>query len=81
MIEAGADTTAHTVRIFILMMMNYPEVLKKARAEMDSVIGSNRMPEFDDEDKLPYLKACIKETLRFKPSVPLVGFSRILSII
>lgn len=49
------------------MMLAHPEVLQKVRAEVDRVVGSDRMPTFEDEPNLPYLVACIKETLRRRP--------------
>ena len=70
-LEAGADTTAAIFDAFILYMLNYPHVLEKARAEVDSVVGTERMPDFDDEQHLPYLMACIKELLRHRPAAPL----------
>lgn len=45
-------------------MLNNPSVMKKAQAELDYVVGFNRMPEFDDQDHLPYVKAVVNETLR-----------------
>ena len=46
-------------------MLHYPEVMKKAQAEIDSIVGSNRRPEFEDAGALPYVRAMIKETMRF----------------
>lgn len=71
-LEAGSDTTSSTLQSFILFMLNHPTVLKKLREEIDNVVGSDRMPDFDDEPRLPYLIACIKETLRCRPPAPLV---------
>ena len=42
----------------------FPESLKKLQAELDSVVGRDRMPTFDDERSLPYLVAFIKEVTR-----------------
>jgi Cytochrome P450 len=42
----------------------FPESLKKVQAELDSVVGRDRMPTFDDERSLPYLVAFIKEVTR-----------------
>jgi Cytochrome P450 len=42
----------------------FPEVLKKIQAELDSVVGRDRMPTFDDERSLPFLGAFIKEVTR-----------------
>ncbi|KAF9048046.1 cytochrome P450 [Hymenopellis radicata] len=64
-LEAGSDTTASTMQSFILFMLSHPAVLQKVRDEIDTVVGPDRMPSFDDE--LPYLVACIKETLRKRP--------------
>lgn len=55
-------------------MLNYPHVLAKAREEIDRVVGLDRMPYFDDESKLPYLKVGIDETLRCRPPIPMVRF-------
>ncbi|SJL15448.1 related to Cytochrome P450 [Armillaria ostoyae] len=66
-LEAGSDTTASTMQSFILFMLSHPAVLEKVRAEIDSVVGPDRMPTFDDEPNLPYFVACIKETLRRRP--------------
>lgn len=66
-LEAGSDTTASTMQSFILFMLSHPAVYAKVRSEMDSVVGPDRMPIFDDEPNLPYLVACIKETLRKRP--------------
>lgn len=45
-------------------MVLYPQVYKKLQAEMDSVVGSQRLPTFDDRPDLPYLDCVLKEVLR-----------------
>lgn len=50
----------------MLAMTLFPRVAKKAQEELDQVVGSERMPCFDDEKELPYIKAMIKETLRWR---------------
>lgn len=70
---AGSDTTASTMCSAILAFVTHPYVLDIAHAEMDSVIGSERTPTFDDEMSLPYLRALCKEVLRWRPVAVLGG--------
>lgn len=51
-------------------MALHPEVQKRAQADVDQVAQS-RLPTFDDYDSLPYIKAIIKEILRWAPVAPL----------
>jgi cytochrome P450 len=66
-LEAGSDTTASTMQSFLLFMISHPTCAQKVREEIDRVVGPDRMPTFEDEPNLPYLVACIKETLRRRP--------------
>ncbi|KAK7681812.1 hypothetical protein QCA50_015159 [Cerrena zonata] len=52
-------------------MMCYPEVQLKAQVELDSVVGTERLPQMDDIGDLPYIQSIIKEVHRFYPTVPL----------
>jgi cytochrome P450 len=52
-------------------MMMHPEIQRKAQAEIDRVVGSDRFPTFADQADLPYVDAVVKEVLRWKPVVPL----------
>lgn len=52
-------------------MLHYPEVMRKAQAELDAVVGRERTPTFEDRENLPYIRALIKETLRWRPIAPL----------
>jgi cytochrome P450 len=47
-------------------MLLFPEIQKEAHRELDKVIGADRLPEWSDIDKLPYIRSCVKETLRCK---------------
>jgi Cytochrome P450 len=47
-------------------MILYPEVQEKIRKEVDTVVGTDRLPEFEDEDSLPYLNAALKELMRYE---------------
>jgi cytochrome P450 len=51
-------------------MMLYPEVQKRAQAEIDDVVGQDRFPTFEDRDKLPYIAAIIQEVGRWAPVAP-----------
>jgi len=68
MVEAGADTTANQLATLILAFAKYPEVQKKAQAEIDPLCGTKRAPSFSDFDRLPYINAIIKEGLRWRPT-------------
>lgn len=56
---------------FFLAMSVFPEVQKKAREEVDRVIGSHRLPVSADRDNLPYIMAIMKETHRWHPVAPM----------
>lgn len=59
-------------------MAMYPDVQKKAHAEIDAVIGNERLPELSDRDSLPYVNALTKESLRWQSVLPM-GMSNLLS--
>ncbi|KAI9445989.1 cytochrome P450 [Lactarius indigo] len=67
----GADTTVSALETFILAMTLYPEVQRKAQAEIDQVIGGSRLPDFSDQAELPYVQAVFKEVLRWHSVTPL----------
>ncbi|PKS08389.1 hypothetical protein jhhlp_005333 [Lomentospora prolificans] len=68
LLEAGSDTTSSTLYAFMQAMLIYPEVQQKAFEEIDRVIGSDRMPTMEDEMDLPYIRGCVKESLRWMPT-------------
>jgi hypothetical protein len=45
---------------FSALIPAYPEIQAKAHAELDRVVGRNRLPTIDDEKDLPYIHAIIK---------------------
>ncbi len=55
--------------VFLLFMVRHPEIQQKAREEIDSVIGPNRLPTLDDQEKLPYVCSILTEALRICPPV------------
>lgn len=70
---AGSDTTASTLCTAFLALVTHPETLHAAHAELDAVIGSAQTPTFEDEVRLPYICALVKEVLRWRPVAVLGG--------
>lgn len=66
--EAGSDTTASTLNGFVQAMVLYPSVQKQAQVELDNLCGTERLPTIEDWDSLPYIRACVKEALRWMPT-------------
>jgi cytochrome P450 len=48
-------------------MVAFPEVQRRAQAELDAVVGRARLPTFADAPRLPYVRAVIREVLRWRP--------------
>lgn len=65
----GVFTVAGPLNYFLLAMAQHPEWQKKCQEELDTVCGG-RYPTYADQPNLPVLRACIKETMRWKPNVP-----------
>jgi cytochrome P450 len=53
-----------------LAMVAYPETQARAHAELDAVVGRSRLPTFADSPHLPFIRAMVKETLRWRPLSP-----------
>ncbi|KAJ8462272.1 hypothetical protein ONZ51_g11007 [Trametes cubensis] len=76
MFVAGADTadcaqTASLFYAFFCAMVLYPEAQQRAQAELDAIIGLDRLPEHADKPSCPYVSALVKELLRWHPVSPL----------
>jgi hypothetical protein len=67
LLEAGSDTTSSTLYGFIQAMLLFPDVQRKAQAEIDRICP-DRLPTMDDEPHLQYIRGCVKESLRWMPT-------------
>ncbi|KAK8541718.1 hypothetical protein V6N12_014345 [Hibiscus sabdariffa] len=72
LILAGTDTSAVTLEWAMSNLLNHPQVLNKAKAEIDREIGDDNLIDESDVPKLKYLQSIILETLRLHPAAPLL---------
>ncbi|XP_014496416.1 cytochrome P450 81E8-like [Vigna radiata var. radiata] len=71
MLLAGTDTSALTLEWGMANLLNHPEVLKRAKEELDTHVGSDHLVEESDMSKLPYVLNIFFETIRLHPAAPL----------
>ncbi|CAL1706613.1 unnamed protein product [Somion occarium] len=71
LLQAGSFTTTAYLRFFIACITTAPDVLGRAQAEIDHIVGPDKLPELDDLENLPYLRAVINEVHRFRPIAPI----------
>lgn len=72
MFIAASDTSTVTVQWAMAQLLRHPDKMKKVTAELSEQLGSKDFVMESDLDKLPYLLAVVKETLRLYPAVPLI---------
>jgi len=72
MFGAGTETSATTIEWALAELINHPDIMLKARQEIDSVVGKNRLVEESDILNLPYVQSIVKETMRLHPTGPLI---------
>ncbi|KAI9574147.1 cytochrome P450 [Boletus coccyginus] len=69
--RGGVDATSFLSYAFYLAMTLYPSVMKKVQQELDSIVGTGRLPTFVDRPSLPYLEAVFTELLRWHAPGPI----------
>jgi len=70
MYGAGAETTASSMGTLLKACVLFPDFVKRARKELDEVVGTDRLPTFDDWERLPYIDAIFLEVLRWNSVTP-----------
>ncbi|XP_019496469.1 PREDICTED: 1,25-dihydroxyvitamin D(3) 24-hydroxylase, mitochondrial [Hipposideros armiger] len=62
--------TANSLMWILYNLSRNPHVQQKLLQEIQSVLPETQMPRAEDLRNMPYLKACLKESMRLTPSVP-----------
>ncbi|KAH0842502.1 hypothetical protein FOPE_07239 [Fonsecaea pedrosoi] len=65
---AATDTQSNSLLSFIKAMVLYPDVQERASREIDTKIGADKLPGWEDRLELPYMRGCMEETLRWAPT-------------
>lgn len=68
MMNAGTDTTTAALTNTLFLLFKHPHVLSKLREELDACAAGYDVPSYDVVAQLPYLRACIEESLRLRPA-------------
>ncbi|KAH8101908.1 cytochrome P450 [Cristinia sonorae] len=69
--SAGSDTTTALLISAILALTVNPIIQARLQAELDTVVGKDRLPDFSDKDNLPYLQCVISEAIRWGAVTPI----------
>ncbi len=72
---AGSETTLFAISAALYELVKAPEILAKLHSELDTATKEGKTGRssigYNEASKLPYLRACIQETLRMHPSLAL----------
>lgn len=68
---ASQDTLSTALQWLLILFTRYPEVQARVQAELDQVVGRDRLPCLDDQPNLPYVMAFLYEAMRFSSFVPI----------
>jgi cytochrome P450/NADPH-cytochrome P450 reductase len=73
---AGHETTSGLLSFAVYYLLKHPDVMARAQAEVDSVLGTDTgvFPDYARVRKLTYVTQILEETLRLWPTAP--GFTR-----
>jgi cytochrome P450/NADPH-cytochrome P450 reductase len=71
---AGHETTSGLLSFAIYYLLKNPDVVARARAEVDDVLGATTEPTFEQVHRLRYVAQILSEALRLWPTAP--GFTR-----
>jgi cytochrome P450 len=71
LMEGGSDTSSSIIIAFAQAMTRWPDLQKRAQQEIDAAVGEDRSPATEDYEKLAYVAAIVKESMRWRPVVPL----------
>ncbi|KAD4888552.1 hypothetical protein E3N88_20625 [Mikania micrantha] len=69
---AATDTTASVIQWVMTEFLLNPEIMKKAKDEVNTILNGRKDITGEDLDKMTYLKAVIMETTRLHPPVPIL---------
>ncbi|KAF8007203.1 hypothetical protein BT93_K1258 [Corymbia citriodora subsp. variegata] len=69
---AGTDTSTVTIEWAMSLLLNHPNIMKKAQAELDNIVGRDRLADEAYIHKLPCLQNIINEALQLFPPAPLL---------
>ncbi|GAA4357475.1 cytochrome P450 [Variovorax defluvii] len=74
---AGHETTSGLLSFAIYFLLNNPDVLAKAQAEVDSVFGPDlsARPTYAQVNRLTYVLQVLKESLRMFPTAPAIAMA------
>lgn len=70
----ASDTSSNAIEWALAELLQNPRTMRNLQEELQTVLGSKAQVEDSDIDRLPYLQAVIKETLRLHSVVPLVSY-------
>ena len=72
---AGHETTSGLLSFAIYFLLKNPDVVRRARAEVDEVLGGTLAPTYEQIHRLTYVTQVLNEALRLWPTAP--GFNRV----
>ncbi|KAI0369594.1 cytochrome P450 [Pilatotrama ljubarskyi] len=75
----GMLATESATLTFLLAMAKYPDVQKRAQAELDGLTGGKRLPTMADRPNLPYVDAVLSEVLRWVSIAPVSEYRGVLN--
>jgi benzoate 4-monooxygenase len=75
--NAGSDTTTSALTSTLFLLYKHPKVLERLRKELDPILCDVEVPSYEMVANLPYLRACIEESLRLRPAAS-IGLPRVV---
>lgn len=72
-LAGGTDTTSATLEWGMTEILRHPRILTNLQKEVREILKDRHGITVDDLEKMHYLKAVIRETLRLHPPIPVYG--------